>query len=101
MIVDFITIARDQSAATEAAELLQFIRDMRSVYERAIRIRDKMKHNFNDSNPDAIVWTALETKWGVPTDKGVDVFTFLDGVVLAMTNGQQNQACKDITEQVG
>jgi hypothetical protein len=100
MASDFIKIQRDQSAATEAAELLAWVRDARSVYERAIRIRDKMRHNFNDQ-VSPIDWSALETLWGVPTGKGQTVYTFLDGSVLAMTAGQQNSCVKDVTETVG
>ena len=100
MLSDFIKIARDQSAATEAAELLQTIRDLRSVYERLIRIRDKMRHNFDDTG-SPIDWAPLEAIYGVPAGSGVTVFTFVDGAVLAMTAGQQNSAIKDVTERVG
>lgn len=101
MLADFIKLDRTTTTATEVQELLQWIRDLRSVYERAVRIRSKMQHNFNDTDPENIVWTDLETLWGVPTGKGVDVFTYIDGCVLAMTNGQQNEACKVVTERVG
>lgn len=100
MAADFIKIARDQSAATEAAELLQLIRDARTVYERVVRVRDKMRHNFNDA-VSPIDWAALETLWGVPTGKGQQVYTLLDGSALAITGGQQNSCIKDLTETVG
>lgn len=98
-MADRITIARDQSAAIEAAELLQTVRDLRSVYERLARIQAKMYHAF-DSGP-TIDWSQVETLWGIPTGNGVDVFTLIDGAVLAMTNGQQNDSCKVLTERVG
>jgi hypothetical protein len=101
MIADFIAIQRDQSAATEAAELLAFIRDLRSVYERGIRIRAKMRHSFDDANPQAIVWTKLETLWGVPTGNGSVVFTYIDGAVGSMEGTFQVDAAKVITERVG
>lgn len=111
MAADFIKIARDQSAATESAELLQWIRDLRSVYERGVRIRAKMGHNFT-GNADAnqINWAQLETLWGVPvlnansvgpTSNGKIVYTFLDGAVGAMEGNFQTSAAKDVTETVG
>lgn len=97
---DFIKIARDQSAATEAAELLATVRDLRSVYERLGRIRAKMRHNFDDQvNP--IVWSQVETLWGIPTGNGQRVFTFVDGATGAMEGTFQNSANRDLTETVG
>lgn len=101
MIADFITIDREAAAALEAGELLQWIRDLRSVYERGSRIREKMKHNFDDSNPQSIVWSALEAKWGVPTGKGADVYTYIDGTVGSMEGVFQTSAARDLTARVG
>lgn len=110
MAADFIKIARDQSAATEAGELLAWLRDLRSVYERAVRIKAKMGHNFTGNANEALIeWAQLETLWGVPAGNtstgtaanGKILFTYLDGCVLAMTGGQQNSAIKDVTETVG
>ncbi len=108
MTADFIKIARDQSAATEAAEFLQWIRDLRSVYERGVRIRSKMQHNFTGGG--SINWAQLETLWGIPvlnansvgdTANGKIVYTFLDGSVGGMEGSFQTSAAKDITETVG
>src|SRR5512146_3256694 len=100
MLIDFIKIASDQSPATEAAELLTFIRTLRTAYELGIRIRATMRHNFNDTvNP--IDWSGLETLWGVPTGKGADVFTYVDGAVGSMEGAFQGDAAKVITERVG
>ncbi len=111
MAADFIKIQRDQSAATEAAELLQWIRDLRSVYERGTRIRAKMNHNFaGNADPSLINWAQLETLWGVPvlnansvgsTANGHIVYTFLDGTVGSMEGNFQTSAAKDVTETVG
>src|SRR5436190_12382912 len=110
MAADFIKIARDQSAATEAAELLSTIRDLRSVYERLVRIRAKMRHNFDDSGgAGSINWGAVETLWGIPaggtsvggTANGAKVFTFVDGATGAMEGTFQNSSSRDVTETVG
>lgn len=110
MAADFIKIARDQSAATEAAELLGTIHDLRSVYERLTRVRAKMRHNFDDGGgANAINWAAVETIWGVPagntsvgpTANGARVFTFLDGAAGSMEGSFQTSAARDLTETVG
>ncbi len=107
MASDFIHLQRDQSAATEAAELLQWLRDLRSVYERGVRIRSKMDHNFT-SGP-SIDWSQLQTLWGVPSNgtdvgdsaNGKIVFTFIDGTVGSLEGAFQTSAGKDVTETVG
>lgn len=110
MTNDRIKLQLDQSAATEAAELAQWIKDLRSVYERGTRIRAKMRHCFDDSGgANAINWATVETLWGVtaggtstgPTANGSIVFTFLDGTVGSMEGTFQTSAARDVTERVG
>jgi hypothetical protein len=109
-----IILRRDQSAATEVGELLQWIRDLRAVYERGVRIRAKMRHNFSDAGGEnAIDWAALETLWGVPVNaangetpsvgtgaNGKAIYTYLDGAVGGMEGNFQTNAAKEITERV-
>ena len=110
MAADFIHIQRDQAAATEAAELLGTVRDLRSVYERLVRIRAKFRHNFDDSGgAESINWTAVQTLWGIPTNgtdvgtaaNGARVFTFIDGAAGAMEGTFQNTANVDLSVTVG
>lgn len=110
MLNDFIKIARDQAAATEAAELLSWVRALRDVYERGIRIRAKMRHVFSDAGgAGAIDWAALQALWGIPagatstgpTANGSIVFTYVDGTVGAMEGTFQTPAARDVTERVG
>lgn len=107
---DFIKIQRDQAAATESNELLSTNRDLRTVYERLVRIRAKMRHNFDDSGgANTINWSTVETLWGIPaggtsvgpTANGAKVFTFIDGAAGSMEGSFQTSAAKDLTETVG
>ncbi len=106
----FIKLQRDQSAATEAAELLSFIRQLRQVYELGVRIRAKMAKNFDtNANAELINWAQVQTTWGVPTNgddtgpqsNGKIVYTFVDGAVGGMEGTFQTSAAKDLTETVG
>lgn len=110
MSADFIQIARDQSAATEAGELLAWLRDLRSVYERGTRIRAKMGHSFlGNANTALIDWAALETRWGIPAAQtsvgesanGKAIYTYMDGAVGSMEGSFQTNAAKEVTERVG
>jgi hypothetical protein len=107
---DFIKIARDQSAATEAAELLSFKNALRSAYEIGLRIRAKFRHNFDDGGGENnIDWSVVQTLWGIPAgntstgpaSNGAKVFTLIDGAVGSMEGTFQTSAAKDITEKVG
>lgn len=110
MVDDFIVLRRDQSAATEVSELLNWLRDLRSVYERGIRIRAKMQHNFDDSGGEASIdWSSLETLWGVPPgvdsvgsdSAGSTIYTYINGAVGSMEGAFQTPAVKNVTERVG
>ncbi len=110
MAADFIKISRDQAAATESAELLQYIRTLRSAYEIGIRIRAKMRHNYFDTGDQSTInWAQVEALWGIPAGNtsvgtaanGKIVFTFMDGSVGGMEGQFQSSAAKDITETVG
>lgn len=101
MANDFIKVARTDSAATEAAELLQFVDVTRKAYELGVAIRAKMRHNFDDSDPQNIDWTHVEALWGVTPGNGVRIFTFVDGAVGAMEGSFQNADAKNVTETVG
>lgn len=114
MAADFIHIVRDQSAfatATEAAELLSWIRDLRAVYERGTRIRAKMVHNFTgNADAESIDWAQLESLYGIPAAgggsvgsaaNGKRVYTYIDGAVGGMEGKFQSPAAQEVTETVG
>ncbi len=101
MAADFIKISRDQSAATESAELLNYIRTLRTAYELGIRIRAKMGHNFEgNANAELIDWAQLETLWGVPAGQtsvgtganGKRIYTYIDGSVGGMEGQFESSA---------
>ena len=107
---DHIKIDPTQSAATEAAELLNFIRTVRQAYELGTRIRDKMRHNFDDSGgPSSINWTAVQTLWGITSNgtvtgtasNGQAIFTYIDGATGSLDGTFQTNAGKEMTERVG
>ncbi len=110
MSADFIHIRRDQSAATEAGELLGAITELRSAYERLSRARAKMRHNFDDGGGEnSIDWSAVETLYGVPVGQtsvgpianGAKLFTLVDGTVGALEGSFQNSNGVDLTVRVG
>jgi len=107
---DFIKIARDQAAATEAADFLSWVRQLRGSYEQGRRIRAKMVHAFNDSGGvNTINWAALQTLWGIPsngqdvgpTANGAIVYNLVNGAVGSMEGSFQVNDAQTLTEKVG
>ncbi len=107
---DHIKIDPTQSAATEAAELLTFIRTLRTAYELGTRIRAKMRHNFDDSGGSgSINWTAVQTLWGIASNgtvvgtsaNGQIIFTYVDGATGSLDGTFQTNAGEQMTERVG
>ncbi len=107
---DHIKIDPTQSAATEANELLAFIRAVRQAYELGERIRDKMRHNFDDSGGSgSINWTQVQTLWGIASNgtvvgtssNGQIIFTYVDGATGSLDGTFQTNAGKEMSERVG
>ncbi len=63
---DHIKIDPTASFASEANELLTFIRTLRQAYELGTRIRAKMRHNFTDGG--TVNWAAVQTLWGIASN---------------------------------
>jgi hypothetical protein len=98
---DFIKVARDQTAGTEALNLLQYKDTLQRALDMGRRLVAIARHNFDDGNPQAIIWTDFETLFGLPAGKGQAVFTLLDGSVGSMEGRFQTDAAKVLTETVG
>jgi hypothetical protein len=114
MANDAIKIITNDNNASEAAELMQYIRTLRTAYELGLRIRAKMQRHFDDSGGENnIDWSLVQQRWGVPsnvvdqegtdvgpTANGAIIFTLVNGSVGAMEGTFQNGQCKEITERV-
>jgi hypothetical protein len=96
MAREFIKVDRTQSAATQAGLLLQYTTTMRQAYELGNRVRDVMLRN-----TDNVVFTDIESLFGLPAGKGQIVFDLVNGSVGAMTATFQNDDCKEISERLG
>lgn len=116
MANDAIKIITNDNNASEAAELMQYIRTLRTAYELGRRVQAKMRRHFDDSGGEnAIDWSTVQARWGVPsnvdeqeqtgtdvgpTANGAIIFTLVNGSVGAMEGTFQNAQCKEITERV-
>lgn len=96
MARDFIKIDRTQSAAIDAALLLSYVNTLRSAYDTGVRVKAIMDHN-----TDAVVWTDIETLFGIPTGKGQTVYNLVSGSLGALAGTVQDAGGKTLTEQVG
>lgn len=98
---DFIKVDKTQSAATKAGDLIAFKDAVARVLMLGPPLLDIMNHNFDDSNPQAIVWTDLESIFGLPANKGQIVFDITNGIMGALTGTMQNDQAKNIAARVG
>lgn len=98
---DYIKVDRTTSTATHAQLMLNFRNAVRVAYALGVELRAIMRHNFDDSDPQNINWSDVEALCGLPTGKGADVFTLVDGAVGAMEGQFQTPAAKDLTETLG
>lgn len=98
---DFIKVDRTQSAATKAGDLIAFKDAVARVLMLGPPLLAIMNHNFDDSNPNAIVWTDLETICGLPVGAGHTVFDMCNGVMGAMSGTMENDQAIQICARVG
>ncbi len=99
-IVDSVAVNRTQSAATEADELLAYRSLLQQAHETGKRIQAKMNHKFNDSNPQAIVWTELESRYGLTEGTGQTVFDMVNGSVGSIEGTMQNDQCVNLIDRL-
>lgn len=96
MAIDFIAVDTTVSTATHARKLLQYRDALRTAYELGKEVKAIMDHM-----QDGTIWTTIETKFGIATGLGDDVYNLVNGSVGAMEGSFQNDDCKQLTEQVG
>lgn len=98
---DFIKIVKNDSVtAQKALDLLTFKDAVARVLMLGPPLLAAMNHNFDDSNPQAIVWTDFAL-FGIPSGKEQTVFDMVNGVMGAMTGTMQNAQAVEISARVG
>ncbi len=100
MAADLITLERTQSAAVKVNDLLNFVRQVSDVLKNGVAMREQMRHAFDDTDPQNIVWTQLETTWGVPMGEGESIWAFVNGTMGAMAGTMTNADAVNMTNRV-
>lgn len=98
---DYVKIDDKAAGATRGAFLKSLVIQARAVLEQLERERAIMLHNFDDSDQQNIIWTDLETMYGLAAGKGVTAWTFINGSIGAITGTMQNTDFKTMTEKMG
>lgn len=93
---DFIKIDSNQSGATQASLLRNYVNALRQAYEIGTRVKAIMTHN-----NDGTVFTDIELVFGLPVGKGQAVFNLVNGSIGSMEGTFQVPDAKTITEQLG
>lgn len=95
MANDLIKIDRTDTAAIFSSDLKNAIELIRSARSSLERVRGYAVHSAAD--PD---YSALETRFGVPTGTGSALFTLLDGSLQAM-DGTSSGYIDELLSRVG
>ena len=94
MARDYITVA----GTTENSQLLvSAVESIRHAEREVRKVRDRMVHS-----QDGSVYTDLETRFGITTGLGDDVFTLVDGAYQMLNGlGGNSGYLIDLTGRVG
>lgn len=98
---DYIRVARDQSAATKAGMLIEYKDAVARVLMLGPPLLKIMSHNFDDADSKALIWTDMETLFGLPPGAGQAVFDMVNGSQGAVTGQMQNDQCVNLISRVG
>jgi hypothetical protein len=96
---DFIKIDRTTSTATHAPLILKAVSQARALKETLDAIIAIGYHNF-DAGPPAD-FAPFEALFGVPPDKGNDLFDICNGGKNAMEGTQQTDSLMTLMNQIG
>jgi hypothetical protein len=96
MPIDFIRVTTTDSNAPFAVDLITLVRMVRGVFDQSDKVMDIMNHSHN-----GVVFTQIETLFGLPTGQGQAVFDLVNGLRLALTGAGQNSNAVSLIERVG
>lgn len=93
---DFIKVDRTTTTATHASDLIAYKNALRAAYDQGKRLQAIMGHNHND-----VIFTDIETLFGLPVGTGQTVFDLVNGSVGSMEGQFQTADAKNLTERLG
>jgi len=96
MAIDFITVDNGVTTATFAQDLIRFKELFRQTLDLGDKIKDIMDHNTDGSN-----YAGIETKFGIATGLGDDVYNLVAGALAAMKGTSQSSDGMTLIGRVG
>jgi hypothetical protein len=96
MPIDFISVTTTDANAKFAADLISLVRQVRGVFDQSDKVLDIMNHSHN-----GVLFTQIETLFGLPPGQGQTVFDLVNGLRLALTGSGQNSNAVSLIERVG
>lgn len=101
-IRDFIKIDKTAPVASpKAGDLIAFKDAVARVLMLGPPLLDIMGHNFDDKDALNIIWTDMESLFGIPEGKGQQVFDMINGAMGAISGKMQNDQAKNLVARVG
>jgi len=96
MAIDFIKADTTITTAVFASKLVSLSRQLRDT----IDLLDEVKTIMDHSN-DGVVFTAIETLFGLPATKGQTVYDLCNGTTQAISGTAQNSNALSLINRVG
>lgn len=96
MPLDFISVARTDSNATHATELLKLVsqlRDARTQAEKVLELGKQMQ--------DSEDYSLFAARFGVPLDKAKTVYQLVNGTVKALNGALMSDDAIKLISKVG
>jgi hypothetical protein len=96
MPIDFIRVTTTDTNAPFARDLVTLIAQVRTMKDQLEKVKEIMDHNHN-----GILFTGIETLFGLPTGQGQTVYDMVNGTLLAITGNGQNSNALSLIQRVG
>lgn len=101
MAEPLLVLRTDQAAATQAAGLKAVALAARNLYYELQKQKLLMRSGFDDSDPENIDWTQLETLWGCPVGvSGEVLWALVNGTLILLDSDSGNSDFQKLIRRV-
>lgn len=113
MAENLIVLRTDQTAASQSRGLQAVAEAARNLYYALQKQKLLMRPAFDDTDPQNIIWTQLETLWGCPTERedpedpesplvtnGETLWSLVNGTLILLDSSSGNNDFQKLMRRV-
>ncbi len=94
MAADYLKLNINNANAFLSRDAKNAVEATRNAFAQLEKVVVQLQHNFDDSDPNNIDWTTVETALGLQPGEGHAAFTLFDGALSAISGN-------DLIKRVG